>query len=214
MASFSDLSTRGQVGVIVGAALAVTAVLYFLLFKGMQEENRQSADSLALKRAEIAQLEAYRPRLADLNSQIELLKQQLERQKLIVPDEKEADRFMHLMQDIAAASGVEIRRYTAQPVATREFYTEVPFEMDLDGPYYGVLSFFNRVARLERIVNISNLKMAAVTRTEGGIVRRRYDFSPRQTVVVGVTATTFFSNDLLGTPGAAGAGAAAAAPAK
>jgi Tfp pilus assembly protein PilO len=127
-----------------------------------------------------------------------------------VPDEKEVDRFMHLIQDLAAASGIEIRRYTAQPVATREFYSEAPFEIDLDGPYYGVLSFFDRVAKLERIVNISNLKMAAVTRPEGGVVRRRYQYGPGQTVVVGAVATTFFSHDLLGTPGAQ----APAAPAK
>jgi len=39
-------------------------------------------------------------------------------------------------------AGIEIRRYTAKPVSTREFYTEVPFEVELDGPYYSVLNFF------------------------------------------------------------------------
>jgi Tfp pilus assembly protein PilO len=31
----------------------------------------------------------------------------------------------------------------------------VPFEMELDGPYYSMLNFFDRVGKLERIVNVS-----------------------------------------------------------
>ena len=54
-------------------------------------------------------------------------------------------------------AGIEMRRYTAKPTAAKEFYTEVPFEMELDGPYYSMVNFFDRVGKLERIVNVSGL---------------------------------------------------------
>jgi type IV pilus assembly protein PilO len=198
MAGFNDLPSKAQFGIIFGVAIAVTVALYLLMFQGMSEANATASAQLESKRNEIAKLREYEPRLAELNSQIELLKRQLEIQKQIVPDAKEADRFMHLMQETATAAGVNIRRYTARPVATREFYAEVPFEIDLDGPYFGVLDFFQRIAKLERIINISNLQMAAVA--QGGVVRRRYPYVAGQTVVASCVATTFFSSDLAGTP--------------
>ena len=45
------------------------------------------------------------------------------------------------------------------PVSNKEFYSEVPFAIDIDGPYYSVLNFFQRVAELERIVNVGNMQM-------------------------------------------------------
>ena len=78
-----------------------------------------------------------------------------------MPDEKEVDNFMRMVSGEARKAGVEIRRYTAKPVAARDFYTEVPFEVELDGPYYSMLGFFDRVSKLERIVNVSNLLVAS-----------------------------------------------------
>src|SRR6267154_174903 len=63
-------------------------------------------------------------------------------------------------------AGIELRRYTAKPVSAKEFYTEVPFEMELDGPYYSMLSFFDRVGKLERIVNVSAL-LVSTTKKPG-----------------------------------------------
>lgn len=207
MASFNDLSSRAQIGIIVGAAVGITALLYFLVFDGMSSANATARMELESKRNEITRLREFEPRLAELNLQIEQLKQQLEIQKQIVPDDKDADRFMHLMQEQAAAAGVQIRRYTARPVAAREFYSEAPFEIDLDGPYFGVLDFFQRVARLERIINISNLQMAGVETTGAGVGRRRYQYGPGQSVIASCVATTFFSTDLAGSPGAPSAAA-------
>ena len=111
---------------------------------------------LDAKVRENAELEAYRPKLAEIERQLASLKQQLEIERRIVPDEKEVDGFMKMLNVEASKAGIEIRRYTAQPVAAKEFYSEAPFEVELDGPYYSMLGFFDRVAKLERIVNVSN----------------------------------------------------------
>jgi len=51
---------------------------------------------------------------------------------------------------------VEIRRYTSRPYVAKEFYTESAFELELDGPYYSMLGFFDRLGKVERIINVSN----------------------------------------------------------
>jgi type IV pilus assembly protein PilO len=144
---------------------------------------------------ENAQLEPYRPKLVQIEQQIENLKLQLTIQSRIVPDGKEADQFIHMLQGEASKAGVEIRRYTARPTNTREFYTEAPFELELDGPYYSVLNFYNRVAHLERIINIADLQMASVRRPADARAKHMYQYAPGESVVATCLATTFFSHD-------------------
>jgi type IV pilus assembly protein PilO len=205
MAKFSEMRSIAQWTIITGVAVVVTAGMYMFVYKGMDEANRANLQVLADKTSEIEQLRPYEQKLPDLIAQIESLKQQMEIQKKIVPDEKEADQFIHLMQDTASASGVEIRRYASKPAATKEFYTEVPFDMEVDGPYYSMLNFFERTAKLERIVNVNGLAMGAIkTGPAGKSQQGKYDYAPNESVVASCTASTFFSHDTAPTPAPAG----------
>jgi type IV pilus assembly protein PilO len=161
----------------------------------MTEANQMASAALQAKQRENALLRPYRDKEKELEQKIAALQQQLEILKKIVPDEKEADQFMHIMQATANSAGVEIRRYTSKPVASREFYTEAPFEMDIDGPYYSVLNFFDRTSRLERIINVGGLQMASVKKPGDAKVRKTYQYAPSESVVVNYLATTFFSHD-------------------
>jgi type IV pilus assembly protein PilO len=199
MATFSEMRPIAQWTIIIGVAVAITAGMYMFVYKSMDETNHKNLKVLADKNAEIDQLRPYEAQLPDLLAQIESLKQQMEIQKKIVPDEKEADKFIHLMQDTASGAGVEIRRYTSKAASTKEFYTEVPFEMEVDGPYYSMLNFFERTGKLERIVNVGALNMSAL-RNKAGNFAGKYDYAPTESVVATCTASTFYSHDAAPTP--------------
>jgi type IV pilus assembly protein PilO len=195
MANLTDLPEGKQWAAIAGIAVLLTLAAYFGVFRSMATENDADAQKLQAKMAENAELERYRPKLVQIDQQIENLKLQLAIQERIVPDEKQADKFIRMLEGEAEKSGVEIRRYTADATNTREFYTEVPFEIELDGPYYSMLNFFERVAHLERIINISNLQMASVSNPSDAKPKHTYQYAPGESVVATCTATTFFSHD-------------------
>jgi type IV pilus assembly protein PilO len=196
MANFGEMSGIKQWAVVVGGAALVTAGLYFTVFKTQRDQNTAAQAALETKRKENAELEAYRPKLAEMERQLASLKQQLEIERRIVPDEKEVDGFMRMLDAEASKAGIEIRRYTAQPVAQKDFYTEVPFEMELDGPYYSMLGFFDRVGKLERIVNVSNLLVASTRKPSDAKAKKQYQYAPNESIVATCKATTFFSHDL------------------
>jgi type IV pilus assembly protein PilO len=196
MENFSELSGLKQWGMLLAGALLLTGVAYFFEFKSMQDANTAAQQSLDAKRQENRELESYKPKLAEMDRQVASLKQQLEIEQTIVPDEKEVDGFMRLMDSEAEKSGIEIRRYTAQPVTAKEFYSEVPFELELDGPYYSVLNFFDRVSKLERIVNVSDLLVASTRHPSDAKTKHTYQYAPNESVVATCTATTFFSHDM------------------
>src|SRR5579863_7072360 len=200
MGSFSELSGLKQIPALVLGAALVSAGLHFTLFKSQREANAQAQIALDKELAENAELETYAPKLKDMDRQLANLKQQLEIERKIVPDEKEVDGFIKMLDAEAMKSGIEIRRFSALPVSNREFYTEVPFEVELDGPYYSVLNFFDRVGKLERIVNMSGLLIAPPKLNSQAKVKHTYQYAPNESIVATCQATTFFSHDL--TPGA------------
>jgi len=218
MAKFGEMSFAARLGVLVLAALIVGVAYYYVYLNPQIQANAEIKTKITDKTRENEQLRQFEPKLADLNRQMAILQQQMEIQKKIVPDDKDADQFIRLLHDTASTSGIEIRRYASMPVANHEFYSDVPFSIDIDGPYYSVLNFFQRVSELERIVNIDNLQMSNTKTTSPSKVKGTYQYAPGETVVASCTATTFFSHEpdqAPATPAKPGQEpAAAAAPAK
>lgn len=196
MGTFTDLSDIKQWGALVLGAVVLSAALYFTMFKSQVNANAQAQQQLDAKVRENAELEAYRPKLAEIERQLASLKQQLEIERRIVPDEKEVDGFIRMMESEAQRAGIEIRRYTAKGLTAKDFYTEVPFELELDGPFYSVLGFFDRVGKLERIVNVSSLLVASTRKPGDAKAKHTYQYAPNESVVATCTATTFFSHDM------------------
>src|SRR5580700_11838482 len=194
--NFNELSGLKQWGAVIAGGALVTVALYFTVFKSQNDKNAVAQHAVEIKVRENNELESYRPKLKDMELQLANLKQQLEIERRIVPDEKQVDSFITTMDSEAVKAGVELRRYSAKPVAAKEYYTEVPFDMELDGPYYSMLNFFDRVGKLERIVNVSGLLVATTKNPQIAGAKHTYQYAPNETIVATCTATTFFSHDL------------------
>jgi type IV pilus assembly protein PilO len=209
--NFSEMSGIKQWGTVLLGGAIVTAALYFTMFKSQSESNAAAQHSLEDKIRENNELESYRPKLKQMEQQLAELKQQLEIEQRIVPDEKQVDGFITMLDGEAQRAGVEIRRYAAKEVKSQQYYTEVPFDMEIDGPYYSALNFFDRVSKLERIVNINGLLVATTKKPADAKVKHSYQYAPNESIVASFTATTYFSHDLQ--PSAAGAGTKPGTPA-
>lgn len=143
--------------------------------------------------SDVAQLRVYRQRRAELQADMDALQKQLATLQTIVPEEKQSDQFILMVQQAAAGAGVSIRTLTAKPVAQKPFYYEMPFEIQADGPYYSVLDFFSRLGRLSRIINVGDLKLTAVGENRGG-GPGQFHLSAGTSVTGTFTITTFFTS--------------------
>jgi type IV pilus assembly protein PilO len=65
---------------------------------------------------------------------------------------------MKRIQSLASQSNLKIRSFAPGAVAQKDFYQEWPIEIQVDGTFPNLATFFDRVGRLPRIVNIGNLR--------------------------------------------------------
>src|SRR6201987_680114 len=179
---------------LVAAAIAVVLVLVgiYLPFSPVAQEKDQVDKAVATRTAlnqEVTQLQVYKQRFGELKQQMDALNKQLDTLKTIVPEEKETDEFIRLLQGAANESNVSIRQLKAKAVVPKDNnYYEMPFEVQADGPYFNVLDFFGRLSRLSRIINVGDLQFNDATTKGGGYVLR-----PGTTVTGIFTATTYFT---------------------
>jgi type IV pilus assembly protein PilO len=192
---------------LVAAAIAVVLVLLgiYLPFSPVAQEKDQ-VDKAFLQRSqltqEVQQLQVYKQRYGELKQQMDALSKQLDTLKTIVPEEKETDEFIRLLQGAASSSNVEIRRLVAKAVVPKDNnYYEMPFEIQADGPYFNVLDFFGRLSRLSRIINVGDLEFADPEKSKAA----HYTLRPGTTVSGVFTATTYFTKPADTTPAAAAA---------
>src|SRR6202161_2523380 len=146
---------------LVAAALAVVIVLIgvYLPFSPVAQERsavEEAVDQRKTLSDEVQQLQVYRQRYGELKQQMDALSKQLDTLKTIVPEEKETDEFIRLIQGAASSSNVQIRRLTALAIVPRDFHYEMPFEVQADGPYFNLMDFFGRLGRLSRIINVGD----------------------------------------------------------
>jgi len=182
------------VQVLIFAALAVLIITAGEYIPSLPvQAARTNLDRLNKEYTDLSQevdrLEVYQRRYGELKGKMENLQEQLEILKKIVPDEKAVDEFIRMLQEAAAQSGVQIRRLTAQPVQAREYHYEMPFELQVDGPYYAILEFFGKLSGLPRIINVGDLSFGGIDATGGA----KFPMRAGTTVTGTFTATTFFT---------------------
>jgi Tfp pilus assembly protein PilO len=139
--------------------------------------------------SDVQNLRVYKQRRAELQTEMDALQKQLATLQTIVPEDKETDQFILMVQRAAITSGVAIRSLTAGAVAQKPYYFEMPFAIEADGPYYSVLDFFSRLGRLSRIINVGDLKLASLSTGNA-----KFHMAPGASVNGTFTITTFFTN--------------------
>jgi type IV pilus assembly protein PilO len=193
MASWSEIEPRYKIVILSLACVLIAAGIWYAVVRPMEQINRDDLAALKGKKAEIAQLMPFQARITQLNKEIETYRQQIEQQKQIVPEDKQVDGFIRMIQAQAHSSGIELRRFTAMPVVARDFYSELPFEIEIDGPYFGVVRFFEQIGKMERLVSVSGLAMANVKTPGQAKAKKTYKYAPGESVVATCTASAFFS---------------------
>jgi type IV pilus assembly protein PilO len=133
--------------------------------------------------------EAFKREQTEYVNRIAQLSEQLETLQSIVPDQPSIDLFVRSIYDTGAASGVHIRTFISEPLVSRDLYVEMPFRLHLDGAYYRLLQFFDRLAHDERIVTVSDL---ALSGPEGGGMGS-YKVLPGETVGANCVVTTYYN---------------------
>lgn len=154
---FAKLPRAARVGFVVGIAVFVGALYYFLVYQKLSAEREalhvqetKLQRRLSEVRAIAANISAFEAEIADLEVQLKAALQQL-------PNEKQLEVLLTDISNLGKTAGVEISSFRRQKERIHDFYAEVPIAIELEGRYHDIARFFDLMSKLPRIVNMGAL---------------------------------------------------------
>jgi type IV pilus assembly protein PilO len=91
--------------------------------------------------------------------EIAQLQEQLKVAMAKLPEQKEIPGLLISMSEAEGLGGVEFQLFEPLAPVEKEFYAELPVKISLTGVYHDTATFFEKVAKLPRIVNVSDISM-------------------------------------------------------
>ena len=125
-----------------------------------QRELAELRTEVIERRAELDGKRAKVNAREDAERELRTLDAELKRAEARLPDQREIADLLSSVAASARSSGLEIMLFRQKPEVPHEFYADVPVEMQMRGTYHEVALFLDRVKRLDRIVNVQDIKLA------------------------------------------------------
>jgi type IV pilus assembly protein PilO len=156
-----------KVGVVVAVVVVITALNYFVvglptfglsISETEQKIARTDAEQKKLDN-DLIEKTAIANNLNQFRREKELLEQRLQEALAELPEEKKIDELLQLFQERARKAGLEISSIEPQPEVAEGFYARVPINMQVTGNFHEIVTFFDSLARLRRIVNVNNIAL-------------------------------------------------------
>lgn len=179
--NFKDLPSPVQHAIIAGLIVCLAGLFYMYVLKGRIAE----CDKL---KAEVAKLEDSVAKLSAVESQLDQFKQELARLekrlselRSILPAQKETPDVLRSVQRMAVSSNLKILKFTPKPVVARDFYSDWPIYIQVEGNYNGLGTFFEKIGRSTRLIDVGSITIQDI---DGSM-------DPKLTLRADCTATTF-----------------------
>lgn len=154
------LPAAARFGVLAGIAAVLVAVYWFTLFSSTRQNLGRLKTQLTKIEAEIVEARTIASNLKTFEEEQEVLKAELKAALRQLPNSSELPVLLTDITSLGKKSGLEIHQFRPSPEVQHGFYAEVPIALRLFGAYHDVGIFFDRLSRLSRIVNITQLSMS------------------------------------------------------
>jgi type IV pilus assembly protein PilO len=132
---------------------------YFLL-SATAAETKGMSTKLEQLRSQNQQVAAVKNRLSEFKARYEQLKVEYDQTKQLLPEAVEISRVLEQVQ-LLAKDKLKLKLFEPQDEQPRDFYKVRPIKVEVSGTYPKLQDFFQRVADLRRIVNVSDAEIKA-----------------------------------------------------
>jgi type IV pilus assembly protein PilO len=164
MEQFAKLPRWGQfVAILIFGGLICTAAWFYPLSDWKSTMEARIAQSAELD-AQIRQGKEAQRRVDELNRQIDLIRRDLDVLKSIIPVDPETGKLLRVFQTYARDQNLNIAAISPSAIAPKELYSEQAYKMTVGGGYHDVALFFDKIAHMRRIVNVTGLDMSSSTK--------------------------------------------------
>lgn len=167
-----NLPFKQKLAALALLLIAIGAGFFFGLEKPKLAELETLQGKLEKTQADVAETRKLALNLPKFKAEFEGLKRDLDNALTELPNSKEIPSLLTTITSAGKASGLDFLSFKPKPETPKDFYSEVPVDITVSGPFTGIANFFVAVGKLPRIVNISNVAFADIRVDKGRNIAR------------------------------------------
>lgn len=140
----------GLLVLLVGAAVWFLFLPKYEEISSLEQKLQGLEKKLATAKINAAELGKFQAKMQEAEAQFKIAMSAL-------PEKEEIPSLLTSISKSGQEVGLEFLLFEPKAETRREFYAEIPVAMNIRGDYHNLAVFFDKVARLSRIVNINNI---------------------------------------------------------
>jgi len=144
-------------GIGVAVALGLFLLSWWRLYGPMKDTITGQDARLAELQGKIQEGRAAKQRLPQFREEVHRLELELDKLLRILPARLNTEDLLRRLRALAEQGDLELVRITPGNLTDKDFYSEWPIQIVLNGTYHNLALFFDRVGRFSRIINVDNL---------------------------------------------------------
>ncbi len=150
-------------------AVIVSVVVLIVLIMPKQKEIKTLDAKIDTQNNEIAASQSKAAKLDILKQENERLIARINELKEQLPEEKEISSLLKQVTDLGIAAGLNIKSWKPGQKAAHSsgIVFEIPVSVDVEGTYHNLGYFLSSLTRLNRIVNITDMKLGSPKEVKG-----------------------------------------------
>ena len=160
MIDILELPFSAKIGILLATLGLLFGCYYFFVFKDLTTKISEQQEATDRLDEEIQKKKVIAAHLPQFEQEVAKLDVELSKALKELPDKKEIEQLLARISDKARDAGLEINLFQPQPEQMKDFYAELPVQIEVIGNYHQVASFFDEIAHLERIVNVDRFTIS------------------------------------------------------
>lgn len=174
------LPTSRKVIILVLLIAVVAGLFFYLIYWPNLEDLKKKKAEEAVRENKVRVLRIVAADKKRWQEEAVKLREELKVALTQLPSSKEIPSLLSNISQLGKDSGLEFLLFKPVGEINKDFYAEIPVEIKVKGAYNNVATFFDKVGKLPRIVNISEVSMDSAKEVLG-----------RWEINTSCTATTF-----------------------
>jgi type IV pilus assembly protein PilO len=160
---FKALAWHMQLIVLVSIAALVYLSVWYFVTSGTRTEIQALEDQIAQKTSQNEAARIATQRINEFRSLYASKSQEYDELKVLLPEQREITNVLQGLQDTAGESRLVVMRFTPREDQQQESIMAKPVEIEVDSNFTNLRDFFEKMAKLQRIVSITDFKLMTLT---------------------------------------------------
>jgi type IV pilus assembly protein PilO len=144
-------------------AVLIFALAYFFYFSPQNTKLQALKAERVKVESEVKDLKQKKKDLDKIVAELVVMTAQLKGLEAIIPQRKEQADILRQIQQLAYDSRLEVTNFTQEKEVNREFYAEWPINIQINGTYHNLGTYFDRLSQYSRLFSVDRFSIRALT---------------------------------------------------